>query len=283
MSYNFFDEEKKLIIKKRFYTIAGWILFISAFSFSLVIGEVRIDKFIQGIPDFFNYIKEMVPSIHFKTFFYDMGEWYWGIKKWIVLLLDTIMIGFLGTLIGAFFGILFSFLASSNLMKNKIIFQLARRCLEISRSVPEIVYALMFVFAFGLGPFPGVLAISIHTAGSLGKLFSEVNENADYKPCEGIIGSGGNWLQMIRFGIIPQVLPNYLSYMLLRFEINIRAASIIGFVGAGGIGQELMLVIRQFIYTDISAIVIMIIIIVSIIDLVCEKYRHTIIGNQRHA
>jgi phosphonate transport system permease protein len=138
----------------------------------------------------------------------------------------------------------------------------------------------MFVFAFGLGPFPGILAIAIHTSGALGKLFSEVNENIDIKICDGVIASGGNWIQMIRYSVIPQVLPNILSYTLLRFEINVRAASVIGFVGAGGIGQELMLVIRQYIYPDISAIVLMIIVTVIFIDMICEKYRHSIIGKE---
>jgi phosphonate transport system permease protein len=99
-------------------------------------------------------------------------------------------------------------------------------------------------------------------------------------PIEGVRAAGGNWFQIIRFAVMPQVLPNFISYTLLRFEINVRAASVIGFVGAGGIGQELMLVIRQFIYQDISAIVLLIIFIVILIDVGCEALRHRIIGSQ---
>jgi phosphonate transport system permease protein len=152
--------------------------------------------------------------------------------------------------------------------------------MEIARAVPEIVYALIFVFSFGLGPFPGVLAIAVHSTGALGKLFSEVNENVDHQPLEGIRAGGGNWFQVIRYGVVPQVLPNFLSYTLLRFEINVRAASVVGFVGAGGIGQELMFVIRQFIYVDISAIVILIMLMVTTIDMTCEKIRHYAIGKE---
>jgi phosphonate transport system permease protein len=139
---------------------------------------------------------------------------------------------------------------------------------------------MIFVFAFGLGPFPGVLAIAVHTCGSLGKLFSEVNENVNEDQIEGVRASGANWFQIIRYAVVPQVMPNFLSYALLRFEINVRSASVIGLVGAGGIGQELMFVIRQFVYQDISAIVLMIICTVAVIDISCEKLRHHIIGNE---
>jgi phosphonate transport system permease protein len=136
------------------------------------------------------------------------------------------------------------------------------------------------VFAFGIGPLAGVLAIAIHTTGSLGKLFSEVNENADHGPIEGLRATGAGWLQSMGFGVVPQVLPVFLSYTLLRFEINVRGAAIVGFVGAGGIGQELYLVIRQFIYPDISAIVLLIIATVTAIDLVSERLRHAVIGRE---
>ncbi len=140
--------------------------------------------------------------------------------------------------------------------------------------MPEIVFALIFVVAFGLGPMPGVLAIMIHTAGALGKLFSEVVENIDMKPVEGIIASGGSRWQAIRYGVVPQVLPNFASYALLRFEINVRGASVMGFVGAGGIGQDLIEAIRKFYYSDVSAILLLIIATVMVIDILTERLRH---------
>ena len=160
------------------------------------------------------------------------------------------------------------------------VYSLARRCLEIARTVPELVYALMFVYAFGLGPLPGVLAIAMHSLGSLGKLFSEVAENIDPGPVEGVRAAGANWWQTVRYAVVPQVLPNFASYTLLRFEINVRASSVVGFVGAGGIGQELYTVIRQFIYVDISAIVLLLIVTVAILDILCEQLRHHLIGAQ---
>jgi phosphonate transport system permease protein len=153
----------------------------------------------------------------------------------------------------------------------------ARRFLEFCRTVPEMVFALIFVVAFGLGPVPGVLAIMIHTMGALGKLFAEVVENIDMKPVEGAIASGASRWQAIRYAVVPQVLPNFTSYALLRFEINVRGASVMGFVGAGGIGQDLIEAIRKFYYSDVSAILLLIIATVVIIDMVTERIRHRLI------
>jgi len=256
------------------------VIFGLAFLISLYVGEVRIDHFIEGLPGLFNYISDTLPPIRPDHIIEDVREWYWAFGKWMGLLFDTIVIAFLGTLLGTLGALVFCFPASRNLMNNATVYFVSRRITEFARAVPELVYALIFVFAFGLGPLPGVLAIAVHTAGALGKLFSEVNENVDMKPVEGIRAAGGNWFHVIRFAVIPQVMPNFLSYTLLRFEINVRSASVIGFVGAGGIGQELLFVIRQFVYVDVSAIVLMIIVTVSIIDMVCESVRHQIIGEE---
>jgi phosphonate transport system permease protein len=155
---------------------------------------------------------------------------------------------------------------------------LARRALEIARTVPELVYALVFVFAFGLGPLPGVLALTLHTAGSLGKLFAEACENVSDQPLQGIRAAGGAWSHVIRFGVLPQILPTLASTTLMRFEVNIRSASVLGLVGAGGIGQELYFVIRQFIYVDISAIVLLIVATVIVTDMICERIRTRLMG-----
>ena len=128
-------------------------------------------------------------------------------------------------------------------------------------------FALLFVVAFGLGPMPGVLALAIHTMGALGKLFAEVVENIDMKPVEGATATGANLVSTIRFAVLPQVISNFASYALLRFEINVRGAAVMGFVGAGGIGQDLMEAIRKFYYSDVSAILLLIIVTVMVIDL----------------
>ncbi|MDT4848799.1 Phosphate-import permease protein PhnE [compost metagenome] len=153
-----------------------------------------------------------------------------------------------------------------------------RRGLELLRTVPEIVFALLFVIAFGLGPMAGVLALMLHTTGALGKLFSEVVENIDMRPVEGIRASGGSGFQVIRFAVLPQVAANFASYGLLRFEINVRGASVMGFVGAGGIGQELLTSIRQFYYSDVSAILLLIIVTIVAIDLITQRIRHALLG-----
>ncbi|WP_338666073.1 phosphonate ABC transporter, permease protein PhnE [Pararoseomonas sp. SCSIO 73927] len=208
----------------------------------------------------------------------DPAEWFWGLKKWTLLLADTLLIAYVGTALGAVGGFLLSFVAAANLVPNPWIRGTARRFLEFCRTVPDIVFALIFVIAFGLGPVPGVLAIAIHTMGALGKLFSEVVENIDRKPVEGAMAAGASWVATIRFAALPQVLANFVSYALLRFEINVRQASVLGFVGAGGIGQDLIEAIRKFYYNDVSAILLLIIVTVMIIDFGTEKLRHSLIG-----
>ena len=208
----------------------------------------------------------------------DPAEWFWGWRKWSLLLADTLLIAYVGTALGFAGGFLLSFAASSNLVPNPWVRGSARRFLEFCRTVPDIVFALIFVIAFGLGPVPGVLAIAIHTMGALGKLFSEVVENIDRKPVEGAIAAGASWPAMIRFAVLPQVLPNYASYALLRFEVNVRQASVLGFVGAGGIGQDLIEAIRKFYYNDVAAILLLIILTVMLIDLGTERLRHRLIG-----
>ena len=139
-------------------------------------------------------------------------------------------------------------------------------------------FASSFVFCFGVGPLAGVLAIGLHATGALGKLYSEANENADMRPLEGIKASGGTWFDQIRYGIVPQVVPNIISYTLLRFEINVRSSSIIGFVGAGGLGQEIRVAMSLQEYTDLSALFLIVFLTVIVIDMLSEKVRHRIIG-----
>lgn len=268
----------KVASEKRAQNILFTVLLVSLITTSAIISDVNPRTLIEGLPGIGNYIYGTIPTVRAESFLADISEWYWGIGRWMLLLLDTILIAFLGTLLGATGAFLVGFSASRNLAPHPILYFICRRIFEIGRTVPELVYALIFVYSFGLGPFPGMLAVAIHTMGALGKLYSEVNENVDLKPLEGIRAAGGNWVQTMRFGVVPQVLPNYVSYTLLRFEINIRASSILGFVGAGGIGQELYLAIKQFYYVDISAIVLLILATVTLMDLSCEQVRHRLIG-----
>lgn len=154
-------------------------------------------------------------------------------------LVETINIAAVSTLFGAGAGLVLSLLSTRGLARWPRLIPLFRRLMDIMRAVPEIVIALVLIFILGGGPVPAMIAIAIHTAGALGKMFSEVAENADLKPVEGLASTGATWSQRMWLGVLPQVAPNYISYALLRFEINIRASAILGFVGAGGLGYEL--------------------------------------------
>ncbi|AZY94660.1 MULTISPECIES: phosphonate ABC transporter, permease protein PhnE [Paracoccus] len=154
-------------------------------------------------------------------------------------LVETLNIALVATLLGCIAGTALSLAATRGLARWPRLVPVARRVSDVCRAIPEIVIALVLIFILGGGPVPAVIAIAIHAAGAMGKLFSEVNENVDLKPVEGLASVGATWSQRIWLGVFPQVAPNYLSYGLLRLEVNIRASAILGFVGAGGIGYEL--------------------------------------------
>jgi len=203
----------------------------------------------------------------------DPGEWFWGWKPWLRLLADTLLMAYVGTLLGAMGGFALGLLASTNIVANAPLRWTARRLLEFGRTVPDLVFALVFVIAFGLGPLPGVLALAIHSAGALGKQASEIIENIDRGPIEGCVAAGASWTAMVRFGVLPQILSGLLAYGLLRFEINVRSAAVLGFVGAGGIGQDLIEAVRKFYYNDVAALLALIIATVWVIDIVTGRLR----------
>jgi phosphonate transport system permease protein len=161
------------------------------------------------------------------------------LQTFLPSLLETINIAAVSTLVGGIIGLVFSLLATRGLAKWPLLIPVFRRLMDVMRAVPEIIIALVLIFILGGGPVPAMIAIAFHTSGALGKMFSEVAENADLKPVEGLESVGANWSQRVFLGVLPQVAPNYLSYAMLRFEINIRASAILGFVGAGGIGYDL--------------------------------------------
>lgn len=271
------------------------VIFLAAFTFSAWLGDFfkvtqvtlqdgsREWRWIipAGIPRLGEFIVKTIPSLSWDTLGADLGEWFWRWRVWLNLLIETILIAFMATAFGVVGGFLLSFPAARNLAPNKWVLWISRRYLEIARTVPELVWALIFVFCFSVGPLAGVLAIGLHATGALGKLYSEVNENIDMRPLEGVKASGGTWFDQIRYGAVPQVLPNIISYTLLRFEINVRASSIIGYVGAGGLGQEFREALSLQEYTDLSALFIIIFVTVIVIDYGSEKLRHRIIGMEK--
>jgi phosphonate transport system permease protein len=245
---------------------------------SAYVCNVSISKLVSNIGNFTGYFARIIPELHVSSFWTDIREWMWNIDRWAKLLADTLLMAYCGTLLGFAGGFALSFFAASNLAPHPAIGFAAKRFFEFCRSVPELVFALIFIFAFQLGPVPGVLAISLHTMGSLGKLFSEAVENVHNGPVESARACGAGCFNAIRFGVLPQVLPAFASYALLRFEINVRATTVIGFVGAGGIGQEFLEAIRTFQYGDVSAILALITLTVFAIDFMTERLRHGLIG-----
>jgi phosphonate transport system permease protein len=275
------DHYAVIVAEKRMRLLVGVAIFILAVVTTAWVGEASPAKLVENFWRFPAYFIGILPQLSLTSLWTDLAEWFWGLRRWTRLLLDTLLIAYVGTVIGAIAGFVLCFLASANLVRSRTTVFVTRRFLEFCRTVPEIVFALVFVLAFGLGPLPGVLAIAIHTTGALGKLFAEVVENIDDEPIDGVVASGGSWLEMVRFAVLPQVLSNFVSYALLRFEINVRGAAVMGFVGAGGIGQDLIEAVRKFYYTDVSAILLLIIIAVMTIDYATEAIRHRLIGRER--
>jgi len=258
----------------------GTFLLLVCVAVSGQIAEISLSKFFQHIGNFTSYFYRIAHLENGQSVLSDPAEWFWGWKKWLGLMGETLLMAYVGTLLGGCAALALCFLASKNITPNSIVVFATRRFLEFSRTVPEMVFALIFVVAFSLGPLPGILALAIHTTGALGKLFAEVVENIDMKPVDGVISTGGTWLHIVRFAVLPQVASNFASYALLRFEINVRGAAVLGFVGAGGIGQTLLEVIRKFYYADVSAVLLIIIASVMLIDGITEGVRHRLLGQE---
>ncbi|MEX0371234.1 MAG: phosphonate ABC transporter, permease protein PhnE [Tateyamaria sp.] len=265
------DDYMALTRQKRLYSFILLILFVALMvaGFS-VAGQRNAGSFWGGLDNFFDYPAELVIEAsgklselpgHFVTFF--------------PALVETVNIAAAATLLGALAAIILSLLSTRGMARFPALIPLFRRIMDISRAIPEIVVALVLIFILGGGPVPAMIAIAIHTAGALGKLFSEVNENADLKPLDGLASVGATWEQKMALGIVPQVAPNWLSYALLRFEINVRASAILGFVGAGGLGYELKNAISwgQGRYDEAAAIFLLLFVTIVVIDQTSSHYR----------
>ncbi|MBB4372279.1 phosphonate transport system permease protein [Bradyrhizobium sp. cir1] len=271
---------RQAVSRRRLRLLLGAAIFAAALALAAIGAEVNLRTLFTYFGNFISYFDRILTLENGQRVWTDVGEWFWGWRKWLKMLGETLLISYVGTLIGATFAFCLNFFAAENTSPAPWLRFVVRRLLEFARTVPGIVFALVFVIAFGLGPMAGVLAIAIHSTGALGKLFSEIVENADMKPVEGIRSTGASWLSCMRFAIVPQVTAGYASYALLRFEINVREASVMGFVGAGGIGQELVVAIRKFYYSDVSAILLTIIVTVFIIDITTGWLRSRLFGKE---
>jgi len=266
-------------------------IFLGLLAWSVVVSNFTPERLSEGVPRIFEYFETILPALEADKLFVGRGEdgravpgsltfWSADLEEYLVLIGETILMAITATLLGAMGAFVLSFTAARNLAPNRLAGTLSRRLLEFFRGVPEILYALVLVFAVGIGPLAGVLAIAIHATGALGKLFAEVNENASMRAVDGIRATGGTWFDEVRYGVVPQVLPNFISYTVLRFEINVRASAIVGFVGAGGIGSELNRVINFYSDDRVLAVLILIVLLVTIIDLLSERVRHHFIGRE---
>jgi len=226
-----------------------------------VANNYNAGSFSRGIQNFFDY-----PVDLFHEAFEAGWSWFGLLFHYMPDLLSTINMALFSTSLGAVFAVILSFFSSKNLISNSYIVNSVRRFMDLCRSFPELVIAMIFLYLMGKSLLPAIIAISIHTAGALGKLFSEAIENIDRKPLEGLESVGASWLMRVRFGVLPQVLPLFFSYALLRLEINVRASTILGFVGAGGIGEALSAVIQWRYGDEILAIMALLVSTIILLD-----------------
>jgi phosphonate transport system permease protein len=207
------------------------------------------------------------------------GDWA-HVRLYVMSLVETVAISFLGTLGASLLAIPVALLAANNVTTQRVLRFLSRRSLDTIRSVDTLIWALIWINVVGLGPFAGVLAIMTSDIGNFGKLFSEAIEAADKKPVEGIVSTGGGRILGIRFGILPEVFPVLASQVLYFFESNTRSATIIGIVGAGGIGLHLAEAIRTLELQQASFIILIILVTVAAIDLISNQLRFALIGRR---
>jgi len=254
-------QESKLITPNRiFYAVVAIAILI----FSGIQSDISILELIQGGGNMAEYVSRYFPP--------DFTDW----RLYMEDTIETISMAIWGTLSAAIVSVPLGILASENIFPQWVVFPV-RRLLDAMRAINEIVFALVFVVAVGLGPFAGVLALFVHTTGTLGKLFSEAIESIEPGQVEGIRATGASKIQEIIFGVIPQVLPLWVSYTLYRFEADVRSASVLGIVGAGGIGVALIQSFRSFKYPKVCAILIILITAVAIIDTISAKLRQKLI------
>lgn len=229
------DDYTAMTRRKRVYGGILLILFVVLMSAGFRTADDRnAGSFADGWHRILDYPTEVLSEAWDK-----IGEMPGNLVEFFPALIETLNIAAAATLVGTLAGTFLALMSTRGMALWPAWTPIFRRISDICRAIPEIVIALVLIFILGGGPVPAMIAIAIHTAGALGKLFSEVNENASLKPIDGLQSVGANWLQRMYLGVIPQVGPNYVSYALLRFEINIRASAILGFVGAGGLGYEL--------------------------------------------
>ena len=292
---------EKLAARRRFYTVLGLVILLAAFVSSVRFAdESNAGHFFDRLPHLFDFLSWLVPKDWNDVWraLFDIaspnkatGEEYnfaqgrvyvWGsfyIPEYFELMIITINIALLSTIIGFLFALPLSFLVARNLAPSNVLRICVKRAMELLRAFPEIVIAGLFAAVLSIGPVAAIMAVGLHSIGALGKLFYEVVENIDMKPDEGIRAAGGSWIERVRFAALPQVLPNMMSYVLLRVEINVRASTIIGAVGGGGIGEELKLSISRGFGAKTVALVGLLFITIVAVDHLSAWIRRKLVGD----
>ncbi|RED38388.1 phosphonate transport system permease protein [Rhodopseudomonas thermotolerans] len=256
---------------KRAKLVGGLTLAAAVFVFGLIRLEIPFDRLFSGTGRLIEFLGLMLPP--------DPGSWQLA-QVYLQAMGETLAIALLGTLGGALLAFPISFLAARNVLRIRPLQLLTRRLLDMVRGVDTLIWALIWVGVVGLGPFAGILAVMCSDLGNFGKLFSEAFEAADDKPSEGVKATGGSHLHSVRFGMLPQVVPILASQVLYFFESNTRSATIIGIVGAGGIGLQLAEQIRVLEWQKVSFLILMILVTVAAIDWISSKLRFAIIGRK---
>jgi phosphonate transport system permease protein len=296
---------RELVRRRRAYSALGLGLFAAAFGGSLwYANEANAGKFLERLPHLFDFVGWLVPddwndvwralldlpspnADGTEATAFEAGRVYVTetlyVPEYVYKMAETLNIAILSTLIGFAFGFALCFLAARNLGPSGPLRWVVRRVMELFRAFPEIVIAGFLAAILSLGPVPAVIAVAIHTVGALGKQFFEVNENVDMRAEEGMRAVGANWLLRMRFGIVPHVLPNVLSYALLRLEINVRASTIIGAVGGGGIGEVLRLAIGRGWGAQTLAMMLILFVTVIAVDQLSASLRRRLVGREAFA
>lgn len=234
-------------------------------------------SFVDGLGKFFDYPGEIVAEA------FQAGLAFPGLMwRFLPALIETLNIALVATILGGLFATVLASASTRNMDVWPPLIPVVRRVMDFMRAFPELIIALFLIFVLGTSPVPAMIAVAFHTSGALGKLFSEANENIDRGPIEGLKACGANWFQRLRFAVLPQVMPNYLSYFLLRLEINVRASAILGFVGAGGIGSELRRTIGwgKGAGDETAALFVLLFLSIVAIDQVSSYLRGRLIGAQ---
>lgn len=251
--------------------LSGWSQFFALLTAGIFVlhwsaqgAQLSWGELADGMPQIADFISRTVPP-----------DWR-ILDKLLAPALETVQIAIWGTLLGVVLAIPFAFLAARNLHDNRWLYHGTRQVLNVTRSINELILALVFVSAVGLGPFPGVLALAIHGIGMLGKFFAESIEEIDNGPLEALRATGANALQVIAFGVIPQVITAWIAVVLYRFEVNLRSATVLGMVGAGGLGFQLVSSLKLFKYQETATCIIVITIMVVLADTLSSHLRNRI-------